>query len=234
MKKQYFLPLALILIAFGVSAQAVGDYRSNANNFNWNNDNSWQRWDGDSWETPTGAQGYPGENAAGIAGTVTIQNGHSVTANTDITANDLGNLTLLGNAQVTFSSNIDIEVTGTITLDGTSQLTGTSTNRTLKAGALVIPATATNARVSQLLFTVSGALTVNGTFTMGSTSFTVNGATNVNTGGSLTLNNDNGTKRFNGRVTVSGTWTSTAITSDDRLIFGGEVITSGTFACGCN
>jgi hypothetical protein len=52
--------------------------------------------------------------------------------------------------------------------------------------------------------------------------------------GTVTFNDNDGVKTFKGSVTISGSWTSTAITSDDRLVFGGEVLTSGTFACGCN
>ena len=240
--KKHSLFLVLLLVSFYASAQTTGDYRSNANNFNWNTDASWQRWDGDSWETPTAAQGYPGETAASIAGTVTIQNGHNVTANTDVTTNDLGNLTLLGSATITFSSNTDIDVIGTLTMNGTSQIIGSGTSRTLDVGSLNIPAAATNARISTIVLRIildtnitarTGVATISGSLNMSTTTSTIDGPTTVNLGGTLTLSNDTGVKTFKGRVTVTGTWTSTAITTEGNLIFGGEVITSGTFACGC-
>jgi hypothetical protein len=238
--------LIIVLMLCGVAqliAQTTGDYRSNAGTFNWTATASWQRWNGTTWVSNP-AEGYPGQNASGIAGTVTIQNGHTVTANSDVTTNDLGNLTLLGSGRIDFSNNIDIDVTGVLTMDGTSQITGSGTTRTLDVGSLVIPATATNARITQILLTVAQPpvppalpvlrVTINGSLNMSSTTCTVNGHTNVNLGGTLTLSSDTGTKTFNGRVTVAGTWTSTAITTNNRLVFVGEVITSGTFACGCN
>lgn len=237
MKKLHFLPLILILVAFlslNASAQTTGDYRSNAAAFNWNTDASWQRWDGTAWVDPTvGGFGYPGENATGIAGTVTIQTGHTVTANVDVTTNDIGNLTLEGSGILTMNANMDIDATGTVTLNGTSQIQGSSTSRTIDAGALIIPVTATNARITNIRLTISGAATVAGTFNMSSTTATVNGATTVS--GSLNLSSDTGTKTFAGTVTVttSGTWVSTAIVTTGRLVFGGEVLTSGTFTPGC-
>lgn len=241
MKKVSNLPLTLLLvfISFYTSAQAVGDYRSNAATFNWNTDASWQRWDGASWVVPTGAQGYPGETAASIAGTVTIRTGHTVTANVDVTANDLGNLTLEGSGIITMSANTDIDVTGTLRLDGTSQIQGGSTSRTLDAAFFVIPASATNARITNIrliitdpnLTTTPIAASILGSLDMSSTTCTINGETIVS--GTLTLSNDTGTKNFNGKVTVSGSWTSTAIVTDGRLVFGAEVLTSGTFNPGC-
>ena len=97
MKKQILPLLLLISISFSALAQTTGDYRSNAATFNWDADASWQRWNGAAWADPTvGGFGYPGENATGIAGTVTIQAGHTVTANVDVTTNDLGNLIVTG------------------------------------------------------------------------------------------------------------------------------------------
>jgi hypothetical protein len=244
MKKSPLLFVLMLMTSFA-SAQAIGDYRSNnAATFNWDADASWQRWNGAAWVAPTGAQGYPGETAASIAGTVTIQNGHTVTANTDVTTNDLGNLILQGSGRINFNSNIDIDVTGALTMDGTSQITGSGTSRTLDVGSLVIPATATNARITQIQLRVlindandvtkNGSATINGLLNMSSTTSTVNGATAVNLGGTLTLSSDTGVKTFTGRVTVAGTWTSTSITTNNNLVFGGEVVTSGTFNCGCN
>jgi hypothetical protein len=235
MKKHilFFVFISVSILSFDVFSQTTGDYRSNANNFNWNTDASWQRWDGASWVAPTAAQGYPGETAASIAGTVTIQTGHTVTANVDVTTNDLGNLILLGTAQLAFNSNTDIEVIGVLTLDGTSQITGTSTSRTLKAATLNIPAAATNARITQIVLTITGGAQISGTANFSSITITVNGNTTVT--GSLTLSSDTGTKTFTGTVTISstGSWTSTSITTSGRLVFGGEVLSSGVFNPGC-
>ncbi len=237
MKKRLRLSLILMLVSFlsfEIFAQTTGDYRSNAAAFNWSTDASWQRWDGASWVVPTVAQGYPGETALSIAGTVTIQTGHTVTANVDVTTNDIGNLTLVVSGILAMNANIDIDATGTLTLDGTSQIQGSGTSRTIDAAVLSIPATATNARITNILLTISGAATVAGIFNMSSTTVTINGPTTVS--GALTLSSDTGTKTFKGTVSVpfSGSWISTAIVTSGRLVFGGEVLTSGTFTPGCN
>lgn len=303
MNKQSLLLLVLLSFSYYASAQTTGDYRSNAATFNWDVDASWQRWNGAAWVAPTAAQGYPGETAASIAGTVTIQNGHTVRANVDVTTFDIGNLVLAGSAVLNYNTNnVDIQATGNLTMDGTSEIQGTSTNRTLRiAGTFSVPVTATNARIQVINLTVIGATTIAGTLTLNTTGIVMNsgnlnlvgaGIFNLNAGtqdvnitgnlsmdgtsqiqgssstrtidvsgtftvpltatnariagvsltvvgatsvlGTVVFNSNTGIKTFSGRVTVSGSWTSTAITTNNRLVFGGEVITSGVFACGCN
>ncbi|MFZ2905804.1 MAG: hypothetical protein WAZ98_06350 [Cyclobacteriaceae bacterium] len=213
MKKLSFSFALIILASSSLFSQTTGDYRSNAATFNWNATASWQRWNGSAWVSNP-AEGYPGQNATGIAGTVTIQNGHTVTGNVDVTTNDIGNLILQGSGILSFNNNTDIDATGNLTMDGTSQIQGNGSSRVLRVtGNFDVPVTATNARIAGITLTINGTTTVPGT---------------------LTLNNNNGVKTFSGRVTVSGSWTSTAITSTNRLVFGGEVITSGVFDCGCN
>lgn len=124
------------------------------------------------------------------------------------------NMTINGSGILNFPSNQTLTVNGNLIMDGTSQITGTSNNRILNClGTFNVPASATNARITGIRLTVTGATTVAGTFV---------------------LSSDTGVKTFTGRVTVSGSWTSTAITTNNNLVFGGEVLTSGTFACGCN
>jgi hypothetical protein len=306
MKRQILPLLILLLVSFFTSAQTTGDYRSNAGTFNWNTDASWQRWNGTAWADPTtGGFGYPGENATGIAGTVTIQAGHTVTANVDVTANDIGNLIITGTI-VENASDIDMDMTGNLTITGTFDINGDnctfdvggalniSGNGVLNmddndirigivGGATIVGNGAFNLNDDDAIVTIGGNLslqgaailnldgngddqdiTVTGNFTMDGTSqvqgdddqstiqingtftipvsatnariagvrLTVNGATTV--AGTVTFNDNDGVKTFKGSVTVSGSWTSTAITTNDRLVFGGEVMTSGTFACGCN
>lgn len=306
MKKQSLLLLILLSLSFYASAQTAGDYRSNAATFNWDVAASWQRWNGAAWADPTvGGFGYPGENATGIAGTVTIQAGHTVTANVDVTANDIGNLVINGTL-VENASNVDMDMTGNLTVVGTFDINGDNCTFDV-GGSLTMSGTAVlnlddndirigiiggatlsgtstftfndddaivtiggslslqNAAIMNLAsggddqdITVTGNLTmdatsqiqgndsqgtiqVNGTFTVpasatnariGGVTLTVNGATTVP--GTVVFNSNTGVKTFRGSVTVAGSWTSTAITSNDRLVFGGEVMTSGTFACGCN
>lgn len=82
--------LLLVLLGFCLTGygQTTGDYRT-VNSGNWSNDNIWQRWDGDSWETPNR---YPGENA----GTGNVDIRHNVTLNTAV-ANPLGSLIIQAN-----------------------------------------------------------------------------------------------------------------------------------------
>ena len=336
MQKRHLLSLIFIVSIIGsfeTFAQTIGDYRSNNGAaFNWDVDANWQRWDGAAWVVPTAAQGYPGETAASIAGTVTIQNGHTVRANVDVTTNDIGNLVLAGSGILNYNTNnVDIEATGNLTMDATSQIQGTSTNRTLRiAGAFNVPATATNARIENIRLTVIGTTTISGLLTLNTSNVIINtgnltlqgtgrldmnaatqdvnvtgaltmnntsqitgggtsrtldaatfnvpatatnaritniqltigttpvptpipttvtinglldmssttcffyGGTNVAVGATLTLSSNTGVKTFSGRTTVDGTWTSTAITTNNNLVFIGEVVTSGTFNCGCN
>ncbi|HEU5289926.1 MAG TPA: hypothetical protein VFU05_04730 [Cyclobacteriaceae bacterium] len=307
MNKQSLLILFLATsLSFYSSAQTTGDYRSNAATFNWDAAASWQRWDGAAWADPTvGGFGYPGENATGIAGTVTIQNGHTVTANVDVTVNDIGSLVINGTL-VENASNVDMDMTGDLTIVGTFDINGDNCTFDVGGGLSIsgngvlnmddndirlgVLGSATiigngvfnltdddaivtiggslslqNAAILNLAsggddqdITVTGNLTmdatsqiqgndaqgtiqINGTFTIpasatnariGGVTLTVNGATTVP--GTVTFNSNNGVKTFKGSVTVSGSWTSTAITSNNGLIFGGEIMTSGTFACGCN
>jgi len=213
MKNLFFSFTLIILSSISLIAQTTGDYRSNAATFNWNATASWQRWNGSAWISNP-AEGYPGQNASGIAGTVTIQNGHTVTGNVDVTTNDIGNLVFQGSGILSMNNNNDIDATGNLTMDATSQIQGNGSSRVLRVtGNFIVPATATNVRIAGITLTINGTTTVTGT---------------------LTLTNNNGTKTFRGAVTVSGSWTSTAITTTGRLVFGGEVMTSGTFDCGCN
>ena len=52
----------LILHSICVFGQSTGDYRSVGSTGTWSQRTRWERYDGDSWEQPTGAQGYPGQN----------------------------------------------------------------------------------------------------------------------------------------------------------------------------
>ncbi|MFN3941013.1 MAG: hypothetical protein ACK4K1_00050 [Flavobacterium sp.] len=83
-----FIFFVSILFSNSVYGQAVGDYRSNANNINWSATASWQRWNGTTWISNP-SEGYPGENPG--TGKVTIQNGHAVTLNVS-PANAIGEL----------------------------------------------------------------------------------------------------------------------------------------------
>src|SRR6186997_2168878 len=80
------LSTSLIFIGNYLSAQAVGDYRSNSLiPANWNVAATWQRWDGGAWVVAD----YPG--ASTPVGEVTIQDGNIITLNVSPT-NAVGSL----------------------------------------------------------------------------------------------------------------------------------------------
>jgi hypothetical protein len=200
------------LLSFDTFAQAVGDYRSDDNNFNWNADNDWQRYNGSNWVTPTAAQGYPGETVNSIAGTVTIRTGHIVNITADV-ALSIGNLVVEGTGTINFNTNgADIDVNGTLTMDGTSQITGNGATRTLTADLFSVPATASNARIAGSTLTINGTSSILGT---------------------VTFNTNSGVKTFIGTVTNNGSWTSTTVAAAGGLIFRNGVSSTGTtFAAG--
>jgi hypothetical protein len=87
---------SLVLMGLGiysqVSAQSVGDYKSNVTTGAWNNVNTWLRYDGSSWVAP-GSYGWPGQYAG--TGDVLIQAGQTVTT-TNLTTLLMGTLTIDG------------------------------------------------------------------------------------------------------------------------------------------
>jgi hypothetical protein len=205
MKKRHYLPLMLTLVAFLMIEPLFGQatYTSTgAGADNWNATTT--------WTLTAGADG-DGNGLPDADDNVIIANGTPVNVNV---GSACANLTINGSGILNFPSNQTLTVNGNVIMDGTSQITGTSNNRIMNVtGTFTVPLTATNARISGIRLTVTGATTVLGTFV---------------------LNSDTGVKTFTGRVTVSGSWTSTSITTNNNLVFGGEVLTSGTFACGCN
>ncbi len=86
-KSLRFFAFITVLSGFCLSGygQMTGDYRTVAAG-NWNTDNIWEMYDGDSWETPTR---YPGE----IAGTGVVTVRHDVTLNVS-PANPIGALVI--------------------------------------------------------------------------------------------------------------------------------------------
>src|SRR6186713_1344285 len=84
------LSASLIFIGNYLSAQAIGDYRSNSIvPADWNVAATWERWDGGAWVVAD----YPGQS--GPAGAITIQNGQVITLNVS-PASAVGSLTIQG------------------------------------------------------------------------------------------------------------------------------------------
>ena len=115
---KYFAVLMLLLVLHGFSfGQNVGDYQTNATgNWNWSTRTNWQRYNGTTWVTPSVAEGYPGES--GVSGTVTIQNGHTVTLNVS-PANNIGSFDVIGSLNLS---------AGSITINGATIISGSLTD----------------------------------------------------------------------------------------------------------
>lgn len=139
-------------------------------------------------------------------------------------------------ASTTFApSTYDFTVSGTSTVAGTitdASATGTSTFEDVDLSSGTITGTATG------IFNINGNLTMpSGSATLGRGTITVSGTTVIPNSYSLTLNNNNGVKRFDGMITAngSGTFTSTTITTTANLDLRGGinvVSSSGSFAAG--
>ncbi len=136
----FFLTTAFFFTSINVSAQSVGDYRSNATSMNWNAASSWQRWNGSTWVSNP-SQGYPGQNTG--TGAVTIQNGHSVVLNVSPSQN-IGSLAIGSGSSGSLvfgnnNSNRSLSVSGNVTINNGGSLTtvGNGGNNLDVAGNLI-------------------------------------------------------------------------------------------------
>ena len=197
----------LILLAFVLIASVAGRSLFAQTNFlsaaagpnNWSVNTTWTQ------SGPVDADGVP--DAGDF---VTIATGHTV----NITAaSACSTLAINGSGVLAYTANFTLAIGTTLTMDVTSQITGNNAAQILTVGTTFsVPGTATNARISGITFTVTGASTISGT---------------------LTLNSDTGVKTFIGTVTNSGSWTSTAIVTTANLVFRNGVSSSGaSFAAG--
>ena len=104
---------SLIFIGNYLSAQAVGDYRSNSIvPADWNVAATWEMGDGIGWVAATS---YPGQNPGTLA--VTIQNGQLITLNVT-PGNPIGSLVIQGGAAtitgLTISDGFTLNVSGLV------------------------------------------------------------------------------------------------------------------------
>ncbi|MCK9205970.1 MAG: T9SS type A sorting domain-containing protein [Salinivirgaceae bacterium] len=221
---QFIKPFLMVLTIFVLNAvalgQTVGDYRTNADG-NWSNLNTWRRWSGSNWNTPTAGQGYPGQY--GTPAIVTILNTDDVTL--DVTpANSLGTLDLQsGNntATITISGTNSLSVNGAITIGAG---TGSGDHKiiavgagTLSCGSISVSATGNSNRNSGITLS-SGTVTVNGNITMSDANdvVTFTGAGLLNITGTMsggTLTPSTGTVNYSNAGTQTvGTYTYNNLT----------------------
>lgn len=174
---------AFVFAAAGsAGAQSVGDYRTNASSLNWTATSNWQRWNGTTWVSNP-AQGYPGQNAG--TGTVTIQNGHSVTLNVS-PSEDIGSLVIGGGISGTLTlgnnnTNRTLTVAGNITVNaGASFISAGNGGNDLEAGGNFT----NNGTVDMRMGTASTDVTFKG-----SANQTINGTGSTTDFNNITINN---------------------------------------------
>lgn len=208
---------ATLVVAFilfcgdGVWGQVTGDYRTSGNG-SWNVRTDWRRWDGDSWETPTNGQGYPGQNSA--PGTVTIRNGHTIILNV---SPGIGSL------------NVGEGTSGTLTIgsnNNNNRILTVSGNLTVSNSAsLQVYDNTTNTRNHQLI--IGGNLEINGTFDLnrdanGFCSTTFNGT-------AQTISGTGSIADFYNLTNTSGTL---ILERNIRIVEGNLTVNGGTFDLG--
>jgi hypothetical protein len=202
-----------VSLSFG---QAVGDYRSNGTGL-WGTLATWQRWNGGAWQTPTGGQGYPGQNASAAA--ITIQNGHIVDLNVS-PANPLASIDIsFGNADsyIVFVGANALTVTGNTNLysNGNNDWKAIYVNDgSFTSGSVTMNSTNDNRRDAFIEIN-NGTVNVSGNITMLNNSsrnyirFTGNGTLFVGgdlSGGGITSTNGGGAAApTSGTVNYNGT-----------------------------
>ena len=231
----HLVSLMLILIGGQVAlGQTTGDYRSNSTT-SWSSASGWDRWSGTAWESNP-SQGYPGSSSG--AGTVTIQDGHTVTIDTS-PANTIGALVVGGGTSGTLIMGSSVtarilSVTGTITVSsGATFRTGaTSTGHTLNIGGNLID----NGTVALYYATgsTSGATVVfNGSSQaiLGSATAMTMYRMTVSSGSTVSFGDNNNSRSLtlNSNLVVTGTFQS-GITADKAhtILLGGRLTNDGT------
>ena len=121
----------LLLSAQLVLAQTTNDYQSNVTGSgNWSSLSSWQRWDGDSWETPTPGEGVPNSSD----GVISILAGDQIDMDVGTTVDQVvinasgGNLRINQGITMTVAdgSGTDIQINGTLTMRDDGFFTGST------------------------------------------------------------------------------------------------------------
>jgi len=162
--RTFFLSALIICLSGSLWAQTTGDYQTNnATPFNWNATASWQRWNGSGWISNP-AEGYPGQNASGISGTVTILNGHTVTLNVS-PAQNIGNFVIASGGTLT-GGNFTLKVAGDFTNNGGTFTPSTSTITFTGAIAQAINGTLPTQTFNNIIINKSsGAVNIGGSTT---------------------------------------------------------------------
>ncbi len=204
--------VAVTFITVVAHAQVNGDYQTRATG-NWDSNTSWQVRSGGAWVN-CAAGDYPG--AAAGAGTVNIQNGHTLTVTANV-SNSVGALSIDGgtsDSYVQFSGSFSLTVSGQTYLNSNSNWdykavlvdagvfrTGSidansSGNRRdafirISTGEVRVDGNISlnaNSRRTYILFTGNGDLYAGGTISGGNITSTVNGGNTDPTSGTVLFN----------------------------------------------
>jgi hypothetical protein len=241
---QIIAAIVITLSGRSLFAQTIGDYRSNANTFNWDNDASWQRWNGANW-VAVGANGYPGETPVLPNTTVTIIANDDVTLNVSVSIVNLTieSGTFLNPTTLNTSGNPTLTISGSLTQGnpGGSALRsiftfGGTGNLAISGNAII---TGTTVLASTFTFSSSGLMSVGVNLSISrEIDFTISSGS-LTVGGSITTqgigNTTDVTFSTAGNITVSGNTTiltNSSITDSNNTgvsIFTGMVSNSGTW-----
>ncbi len=159
--------ILMALLPMPAYAQDIGDFRTHQTG-DWNNVNTWERWDGGTWVTP--APSTP----TSADGVITILNGHTVTVTAIVTVD-----------QVTVNSG------GQVTIGGVTLTVANGTGTDLQVNGTLSNASGTLSLQASSEVRVSGTLTVSGTGNFGMAAASC--ALYFNDGSTLSWNRNAGT-----------------------------------------
>jgi hypothetical protein len=206
----------LLLVSLWGFGQVNGDYRSRANG-NWNSNNTWQVRSGGSWVNCGGGD-YPGASSG--AGTVNIQNNHTITITANI-PNAVGAISIDGgnrDSYIQFNAGVSLTVTGQTYLNSNSN--NDEKSILVDAGSFITGSIDANSngnnrdayiRISTGTVTVGGDVSLNASNQRTYILFTGNGTLNVGgnmSGGTITSNTGGGASApTSGTVNYNGSGT---------------------------
>lgn len=165
--------LTLAITQFAKAADVAGDYRcvTDGNNRNWSTLNTWERYNGSTWATPTVSEGYPGQYSG--TGKVTIRNSTTNTIKLNVSpAYPIGSLQIgesggsSGNygLLVNGTGDQDLDITGSVTFAAYGQfslanVSGSRTYNITIGGDITLASNAT----LDLASNETGVIILNGT-----------------------------------------------------------------------
>jgi hypothetical protein len=222
------LSASLMYIGNYLSAQAIGDYRSNSVvPANWDVAATWQMGDGVGWVAATS---YPGQNPGTLA--VTIQNGQLITLNVSPT-NAIGSLSIQGGAANTalfISVGFTLNVTGLVQVNPPTAgaivanaiaINGASAQ--LNCGSLTLVESLSDTWGAGLGFNNGGTVHVSGSVTMSAaqplrTQIAFSGGGTLNVDGDIT----------GGQISVIGAGATSTINADPMTLGNLAMISAGS------